>query len=82
MKFFAISEKLKKSTNPENVMLFSSLETFFTTIREEKKFKNFEMEAINMCVSNVYKKDLKRKKKRKLMFNESIENNTEFDGRH
>jgi hypothetical protein len=36
------------------------------------------MEAIKMCGSNVYKKDLKRKKNRKLMFDESIENNTEF----
>jgi hypothetical protein len=39
------------------------------------------MEAIKMCESNVYKKDFKRKKKRKLMFDESIENSTEFDGR-
>jgi hypothetical protein len=37
-------------------MLFSSLETFLTTLREEKEFKNFEMEAIKMCGSNVYKK--------------------------
>jgi hypothetical protein len=43
-------------------MLFSSLETFLTTLREEKEFKNFEIKATNMCVSNVYKKYLKRKK--------------------
>jgi hypothetical protein len=83
MKFNSISEKLQKtSTNLENVvMLFSSLETFLTTLHEEKEFKNFEMEPIKMCGPNVYKKDLKRKNKRKIMFDESIENNTEFDGR-
>jgi hypothetical protein len=63
-------------------VLFSSLETFLTTLREEKEFKNFEMEAIKMCGSNVYKIYLKRKKKRKLMFDEIIENDTEFGGRH
>jgi hypothetical protein len=82
MKF---NEKVKNSkktcTNLENVMLFSSLETFLTTLREEKELKNSEMEAIKMCGSNVYRKDLRRKKKQKLMFDESIENNTEFDGR-
>jgi uncharacterized protein (UPF0147 family) len=59
MKFNAISEKLKKKTskNLEKVgMSFSSLETFLTTLREEKEFKNFEMEAIKMCLSNVCKK--------------------------
>jgi hypothetical protein len=72
----------KTSTNLENVIvLFSSLETFLTILREEKEFKNSEMEAIKMCGSNVCKKDLRRKKKRKLMYDESIENNTEFDGR-
>jgi hypothetical protein len=58
MKFNAVSEKLQKtSTNLENVvMLFSSLETFLTTLHEEKELKNFEMEAIKMCGSKSTKK--------------------------
>jgi uncharacterized protein with WD repeat len=52
-----------------------------TTLREEKEFKNFEMEAIKCVDQMSTKKYLKRKKKRKLMFDESIENDTEYDGR-
>jgi hypothetical protein len=45
-------------------MLFTSLETFLTTLREEKEFKNFEMEAIKMCGSMSKKKKRFEKKKR------------------
>ena len=47
----------------------------------EEEFLNFEKKANGLCGSKVYKKDTKRVMTQNVLFGESKEEHTEFDGR-
>lgn len=63
-KFLDVSEKLQgQSVDMDSVIgLYSYLQSFVSTLRDEREFERLESEAKEMCKSNVYKKDVTRKK--------------------
>lgn len=84
-KFEDVSGKNVQGENLDldrTAVLYETLESSLTALRNEEEFSNFESKANEMCGSGVYKKDKARKKKLKVPYGESKEGHTEFDGRN